>query len=328
MLTFKQCVNLAIKCKNNLNPSLVIKDHTRSLKAGKCRSKAKSGPIHETVFLHDRESGRRHPSGDAAIHQRVLAGERRGAISPAPGRRSVAAVAAELAPRVNGAGVVFSRQPASAHAYQTGASRSIFSPHPFGRAEPRAVQRQHLQRQPLEQRAAYRATSPGATIDPLYLPQRVAYSGGQAPGTIVISTTDRFLYLVGSGGSAMRYGIGVGRAGFSWAGDAYVNSKQHWPKWHPPAEMIDRKPELEEYRNGGMDPGLTNPLGARALYLFQNGRDTLFRIHGTPEWWTIGTAASSGCIRMINQDVIDLYERVPLKAKVIVKQGNERLAQR
>ena len=171
---------------------------------------------------------------------------------------------------------------------------------------------------------------PAQKIDPQYLRQRVSFPEGaqHEPGTVVIDTPNRFLYLVEGDGMAMRYGIGVGRAGFSWAGDAYVNSKQHWPKWHPPAEMIDRKPELEEYRNGGMDPGLNNPLGARALYLFQNGRDTLFRIHGTPEWWTIGTAASSGCIRMINQDVIDLYERVPLKAKVIVKQGNERLAQR
>ncbi|RFC65442.1 L,D-transpeptidase [Fulvimarina endophytica] len=171
---------------------------------------------------------------------------------------------------------------------------------------------------------------PSEKLDPQYLRQEVSFPEGlkYEVGTVVVDTPNRFLYLVQPNGMAMRYGIGVGRAGFSWAGDAYVNSKQHWPKWHPPGEMIDRKPELEEYRNGGMEPGLTNPLGARALYLFQNGRDTLFRIHGTPEWWTIGTAASSGCIRMMNQDVIDLYERVPRSAKVVVRQGSERLAQR
>ncbi|MDY8109441.1 L,D-transpeptidase [Fulvimarina sp. 2208YS6-2-32] len=171
---------------------------------------------------------------------------------------------------------------------------------------------------------------PSDKIDPKYLRQQVSYPEGSQyePGTVVVDTPNRFLYIIEPGGMAMRYGIGVGAAGFSWSGDAYVNSKQHWPKWHPPGEMIDRKPELEKYRNGGMEPGLTNPLGARALYLFQGGRDTLFRIHGTPEWWTIGTAASSGCIRMMNQDVIDVYERVPRNAKVIVKQGQERLAQR
>ncbi|EAU40066.1 hypothetical protein FP2506_02455 [Fulvimarina pelagi HTCC2506] len=171
---------------------------------------------------------------------------------------------------------------------------------------------------------------PSEKIDPQYLRQEVSYPEGSQyePGTVVVDTPNRFLYLVQPNGMAMRYGIGVGRAGFSWSGDAYVNSKQHWPKWHPPGEMIDRKPELEEYRNGGMEPGLTNPLGARALYLFQGGKDTLFRIHGTPEWWTVGTAASSGCIRMMNQDVIDLYERVPRNAKVVVKQGQERMAAR
>ena len=150
---------------------------------------------------------------------------------------------------------------------------------------------------------------------------------GEAAGTIIVDPNAFYLHLVENSETAMRYGIGVGRQGFSWAGDAQVNDKQHWPKWFPPAEMIDRKPELEPYREG-MQPGLTNPLGARALYLYQNGKDTLFRLHGTPEWWTIGTAASSGCIRLMNQDIVDLYNRVPMGAKVVVKQGNERLAQR
>ncbi|MBB4005251.1 lipoprotein-anchoring transpeptidase ErfK/SrfK [Aurantimonas endophytica] len=170
---------------------------------------------------------------------------------------------------------------------------------------------------------------PTQKIDPQYLRQRVTFEEGRehAPGTVVVDTPNRFLYVVEPDGMAMRYGIGVGKTGFSWAGEANIRNKQHWPKWFPPAEMIDRKPELEPYRQG-MDPGLQNPLGARALYLHQGGKDTLFRLHGTPEWWTIGTAASSGCIRLMNQDIIDLYERVPMDAKVVVRQGAERLAAR
>ncbi|MEX6506337.1 L,D-transpeptidase [Jiella sp. M17.18] len=170
---------------------------------------------------------------------------------------------------------------------------------------------------------------PTNKIDPQYLRQEVSYPEGAQykPGTVVVDTPNRFLYVVEPNGKAMRYGIGVGKTGFSWAGIATVHDKQHWPKWFPPSEMIDRKPELEPYRDG-MQPGLTNPLGARALYLWQNGKDTLFRLHGTPEWWTIGTAASSGCIRLMNQDIIDLYNRVPDGAEVVVKQGDERLAKR
>ena len=170
---------------------------------------------------------------------------------------------------------------------------------------------------------------PTKKIDPQFLRQEVSYPEGVGykPGTVVVDTPNRFLYVIEPNGMAMRYGIGVGRSGFSWSGTATIENKQHWPKWFPPSEMIDRKPELEPYRDG-MQPGLTNPLGARALYLWQNGKDTLFRLHGTPEWWTIGTAASSGCIRLMNQDIIDLYDRVPQGAEVIVKQGNERLAKR
>jgi lipoprotein-anchoring transpeptidase ErfK/SrfK len=122
----------------------------------------------------------------------------------------------------------------------------------------------------------------------------------------------------------MRYGIGVGKQGFAWAGTAYVAWKQEWPNWHPPKEMAVRRPDLAKYVEDGMGPGLTNPLGARAMYLFnEDGKDTLFRLHGTPEWASIGTAASSGCIRLMNQDVIDLYGRVrPGKgtSKVVVIQ--------
>lgn len=153
--------------------------------------------------------------------------------------------------------------------------------------------------------------------------QIVNYRSDEKPGTIIVDTPNRHLYYLLPDDRAVRYGIGVGREGFSWQGEAYVAWKQAWPRWHPPTEMIKREPYLKEYADGGMDPGLMNPLGARALYLYdENGRDTLYRLHGTPEWNTIGTAASSGCIRLMNQDIIDLYERVTpgRSAKVIVKQ--------
>ena len=155
-----------------------------------------------------------------------------------------------------------------------------------------------------------------------YLRQRVNYRSWEKNGTLIVDTKNRYLYLVESGGKAMRYGIGVGKAGFEWAGEAKVAWKQEWPKWTPPQEMIDRKPKLAKYGGeNGMKGGLKNPLGARALYIFQNGKDTLYRLHGSPQWSSIGTAASSGCIRLINQDIIDLYERVRPGAKIIVKQG-------
>jgi len=111
----------------------------------------------------------------------------------------------------------------------------------------------------------------------------------------------------------MRYGVGLGRAGFSWSGRGVIQWKKKWPTWTPPAEMIEREPDLEKYsaENGGMQPGLDNPLGARALYIFQDGEDTLYRLHGTGEASSIGKAVSSGCVRLLNQDVVDLYERVP-----------------
>ena len=141
--------------------------------------------------------------------------------------------------------------------------------------------------------------------------QIVDYATGEKPGTIIVNTPNRFLYYVLPGGKAVRYGIGVGKAGFAWQGEAYIAWKQEWPTWHPPKEMADRKPEVARYVKDGMGPGLKNPLGARAMYLFnEKGQDTLFRLHGTPEWASIGTAASSGCIRLMNQDIIDLYSRV------------------
>lgn len=163
---------------------------------------------------------------------------------------------------------------------------------------------------------------PYQKINPRFYRQRVVDPTGQPPGTIVVDTPSRFLYLVESGGTAMRYGVGIGREGFAWQGAGVIQWRQKWPKWTPPEEMIARKPELAKYSadNGGMPPGLDNPLGARALYIFQNGEDTLYRLHGSPEWNSIGKAVSSGCVRLLNQDVIDLYERVPNKAKVLVWQ--------
>ena len=164
------------------------------------------------------------------------------------------------------------------------------------------------------------AAIPIKKVNKRFYRQEVKYRTSQKPGTLIVDPHGRFLYLVMRGGKAMRYGIGVGKAGFEWQGTARVGWKQEWPKWTPPAEMIERRPELAKWGvdHGGMPGGLDNPLGARALYLFQNGKDTLYRLHGTPQWDSIGTAASSGCIRLMNQDVIDLYNRVPSGAKVVV----------
>lgn len=150
--------------------------------------------------------------------------------------------------------------------------------------------------------------------------QMVSDPTGERPGTLVVDTTNYFLYLTYDGGQAMRYGVGLGRQGFEWSGQGVIQYKRQWPRWAPPDEMVARQPELVAYSitNGGMAPGLNNPLGARALYIFQNGEDTLYRIHGSPEWRSIGKSVSSGCVRMINQDVVDLYGRVPDKAPVVV----------
>ena len=166
--------------------------------------------------------------------------------------------------------------------------------------------------------AAYAYRPPAAVMTPRfaaepdgrYRRQEVAYDGPHRPGTIVIDTPARQLYLVQSGGRAVRYGIGVGRPGFTWAGMKTVSAKREWPDWTPPAEMLKRRPDLPRHMAGGPD----NPLGARALYL----GSTLYRIHGTNEPHTIGQSVSSGCIRMMNDDVVDLYERVPVGAKVLV----------
>jgi lipoprotein-anchoring transpeptidase ErfK/SrfK len=157
-------------------------------------------------------------------------------------------------------------------------------------------------------------------VDPAYLRRVVPYETAERVGTVIVDTADRYLYLVQEGGTALRYGVGIGKEGFEWSGRAKIQWKQKWPKWTPPDEMIARRPELAEFSadNGGMAPGLENPLGARALYIFKDGVDTLYRIHGTPEYWTIGQAVSSGCVRMMNQDVIDLFDRVPDGTPIVV----------
>ncbi len=138
-----------------------------------------------------------------------------------------------------------------------------------------------------------------------------------APGTIVVDTPNRYLYLVEAGGKSMRYGIGVGREGFAWAGEATIQAKAAWPTWTPPPEMLARDPSSRPWAKG-MPGGPENPLGARAMYLYKDGKDTLYRIHGTLEAWSIGQAVSSGCVRMLDQDVMDLYKRVPIGTKVVV----------
>lgn len=164
---------------------------------------------------------------------------------------------------------------------------------------------------------------PLAQVNPNYLRRVVSYPSNEPPGTIIIDPQNHYLYLVQGGGSAIRYGVGVGRQGFGWSGVANIRTKQAWPDWYPPKEMIQRQPELRrqlsQLRSGiGVAGGPGNPLGARALYLWQGNKDTLYRIHGTNEPHTIGQSVSSGCIRMLNQDVIDLYQRTPVGAKVVV----------
>jgi lipoprotein-anchoring transpeptidase ErfK/SrfK len=158
---------------------------------------------------------------------------------------------------------------------------------------------------------------PVEKIPETYRRQVVDYASEQAPGTIIIDPSKRLLYYVLNQRKAIRYGISVGRAGFEWSGEALVSEKKPWPTWTPPKEMIERDPKLAKWEKG-QPGGPTNPLGARAIYLLSNGVDYGYRIHGTPEWNSIGRNASSGCIRMINQDVIDLYSRVKGGEKVIV----------
>jgi lipoprotein-anchoring transpeptidase ErfK/SrfK len=158
-------------------------------------------------------------------------------------------------------------------------------------------------------------------IDPSLMRTEVTYTGKEKPGTIVVNIPQRRLYLVEAGGKAIRYGVGVGRAeALNFRGNAVIGRKEKWPHWTPTANMMASIPLYRHYA-GGMDGGPNNPLGPRALYLYRDGHDTFFRLHGTTEPETIGTAVSSGCIRLFNQDIIDLYNRVPVGTKVVVIQG-------
>lgn len=162
------------------------------------------------------------------------------------------------------------------------------------------------------------STAPQGQIKPQFQRRMVRLVTNEAPGTVIVDTNNKFLYLVEGSNRARRYGIGVGRDGFGWSGVVKVGRKAEWPGWTPPPEMIAREAKkghkLPAYQEGGED----NPLGARAMYLYRNGNDTAFRIHGTNQPWSIGLNMSSGCIRMMNKDVTDLYERVPIGTKVIV----------
>ena len=167
------------------------------------------------------------------------------------------------------------------------------------------------------------ATRPAQLV--VYGPTRevVTYVTREKPGTIVVDPGSHFLYLVEKGGQAVQYQVGVGKEGYGWSGMATVHDKLEWPDWYPTKEIVQRKPEIRaamvQLRSGmGMPGGPENPLGARALYLWQANKDTLYRIHGTNEPWTIGRSVSAGCIRMVNQDVIDLYEGTPVGTKVVV----------
>jgi lipoprotein-anchoring transpeptidase ErfK/SrfK len=172
-------------------------------------------------------------------------------------------------------------------------------------AAPRQMPQRMARGEPVEH-----STAAHPPVDPRFEKQAVPYQGPHQAGTIIINTQERFLYLVQDGGTALRYGIGVGRPGFTWAGMKAITAKREWPDWRPPNEMLQRRPDLPRYMPGGPD----NPLGARAMYL----GSSLYRIHGSNEPWTIGQAVSSGCIRMRNEDVVDLYERVRVGTKVLV----------
>jgi len=156
-----------------------------------------------------------------------------------------------------------------------------------------------------------------AKVKPKYYRRIVAYDSKEAPGTIVVDPHNYYVYRIEGDGKATRYGANVGRAGFLWSGEAYVGRKAEWPIWTPPREMIKRQPEAAKYASG-MAPGLDNPLGARVLYLYQNGKYTLFTIYSTSDPETIGTNLTSGCTGLLSQDMIDLYSRTPVKTKVIV----------
>jgi lipoprotein-anchoring transpeptidase ErfK/SrfK len=164
-------------------------------------------------------------------------------------------------------------------------------------------------------------------VKPEFLRREVADPTGERPGTIVVDPAARYAYLVMEGGRAMRYGVGVGKQeAYNFQGEATIARKAEWPGWRPTPDMIAREPDRYGPLKGGLPGGDGNPLGPRALYLYRNGQDTYYRLHGTVEPWTIGTMVSSGCIRLLNQDIMDLYRRVPIGTKVVVLQAIKSMA--
>ncbi len=233
--------------------------------------------------------------------------------APAPGRRVIVA-RSDRAQRAYGCGFIEFLMTGSTPASSQGAGYNRPIAEPLPRAYPLPSPYPSVPAHGLG--ADYVALpapemSMNRAVDRQFMRQEVAYSGGHGPGTIIIDTPNRFLYLVTAPGRATRYGIGVGRPGFEWAGVKAITRKAEWPDWRPPQEMLKRRPDLPAFMAGGPD----NPLGARALYL----GSSLYRIHGTNEPGTIGQNVSSGCIRMMNEDVIDLYNRVRVGAKVVVR---------
>ena len=192
--------------------------------------------------------------------------------------------------------------PASSYTASVGGPEVIYAKIPSEPAQPAPQQYASI--------APQEPTAVSREIPAQFMRQEVAYDGRERPGTIIVDTPNKYLYFVEPDGRAVRYGIGVGRPGFEWSGVKTVSRKAEWPGWTPPAEMLLRRPDLPRH----MDGGEGNPLGARALYL----GSSMYRIHGTNEPWTIGQNVSSGCIRMMNQDVIDLYERARVGTRVIV----------
>ncbi len=264
-----------------------------------------SGQAMAQAYLIERQPARGAPSA-SVMHTSSVAGIQPGAYGGGflellmTGRDPTPYVRPGVDPRVQ------HRQPAPPSATRqapTGAQPSFWE-------DPMAV------REPARQRHAAIAPQSrldagiGRAVDPRFHRQEVDYAGRHAPGTVVIDTNDKFLYLVQGNGRALRYGIGVGRPGFEWAGAKSITRKAEWPDWRPPPQMLKRRPDLPRFMAGGED----NPLGARALYL----GSSLYRIHGTNEPHTIGQAVSSGCIRMTNEDVMDLYNRVRVGTRVIV----------
>jgi lipoprotein-anchoring transpeptidase ErfK/SrfK len=204
-------------------------------------------------------------------------------------------------PLIDGLWAALLRRPATARVAPAAPVRRA-APAMFAPAKPRA-------------KARVQAPPPPRTIDPAFLPSVVPDPTGEPAGTIVIDTRSRYLYLVQDNGMAQRYGVGVGREGFGWTGTVKVGRKAEWPTWTPPAAMRKRQPYLPVSMPGGPN----NPLGARALYLYDGGRDTHYRIHGSNEPWTIGHSVSSGCFRMRNEDVVELYQRVGIGTRVVVR---------